>query len=838
MTTDGSGAPGSGDDQPVAADGAAPVPTIRVNTGYVLGQLARALTASRELSDAGARARAARKVEDWVRVFSGMLRGVLNVGSRVPVAGTPAWATLKVVTGGFATGELLADGPLQDHEQDLLVRLGRRDAAGAGDDSAARARLNAHFLTDEGMRELLDALNRGRYRVALPEEGALLAVAWLLARGGEVGAEQARAVLDEIGPYFSRLRFYPVPHPRPVEASGLVRVQDVSATVASLEAVRGRPVFERQREAARVWAPLYDRTVELFLETVENGSPRVSLDAAGDPLRRANGSYAIEGGWPCRRYPDGWAARARTLLAEYERARAAHPRCRTPERRNRSFGQLLDLLRRCADDPRSLTGRDVTNLRVMLAGSIHKRGLPGSPQLRHLRAEQQAHAVRPTTRELVAVLAERLRAYAPDGGLDSVERVLAPTSDDEVRRDVPTGYPFPPSVVIKVLRSWDAPPAALVERRVITSGEALARVLPQLTAPIRAAGITDPALRRLHGAIYAAFRRRRSLLLLDLQSQVKFEELPWVRPLDARRTEEALERGRAREVLEQVVGLTLRAFPQAIVPNKLVQEIRALAESAGLQVPLVEDVAADIFMGDFSEKFLRAAQRAAALLDGALYARYYDIPCERVRDIDDVVKSRYGAPTSPAFAALCRERAAQQAGGPGESGSERRSVAHNGTIVEQSQILTTHNLAVLFEGLGLVEALRPELDGLARECFTWLCRRLQFRSDEIWHAKLLALKNAAYAWRQMVFYLSFLSREEQAAFVEWAGAALSRHRPAFRTRFSPALEGLQRAVDGGAGRDVAETAASETGEAGRGSSPRVFLGWSTGTHWLLAAVQG
>jgi hypothetical protein len=51
-----------------------------------------------------------------VRVFTGMLRGALDVGSRTPVAGAPAWATPKVVTGGFATGELLAC-VLQEHER-------------------------------------------------------------------------------------------------------------------------------------------------------------------------------------------------------------------------------------------------------------------------------------------------------------------------------------------------------------------------------------------------------------------------------------------------------------------------------------------------------------------------------------------------------------------------------------------------------------------------------------------------------------------------------------------------------------------------------------------------
>jgi hypothetical protein len=60
---------------------------------------------------------------------------------------------------------------------------------------------------------------------------------------------------------------------------------------------------------------------------------------------------------------------------------------------------------------------------------------------------------------------------------------------------------------------------------VIRSGDVLARVLPQVTAQHLAAGIADPVAAALYARTYAAFRRRRSLLLLDLQHQVAFGEV-------------------------------------------------------------------------------------------------------------------------------------------------------------------------------------------------------------------------------------------------------------------------------------------------------------------------
>src|SRR5690606_5868728 len=141
----------------------------------------------------------------------------------------------------------------------------------------------------------------------------------------------------------------------------------------------------------------------------------------------------------------------------------------------------------------------------------------------------------------------------------------------------------------------------------------------------RAAGITDPLLRQLDAAIYRSFRRRRSLLLLDLQSQVRIEELPWVAAMEVFRAKNLSTRELARQTLQEVTRLALASFPHALVPNKLLQELRALVVQAKLDIPLVDELAADIFMGEFSGKFVRAAKQAAQLMSGTLYQTYYGI---------------------------------------------------------------------------------------------------------------------------------------------------------------------------------------------------------------------
>jgi hypothetical protein len=772
------------------------------NPGYALGQLGRALLTSERHDDPAVRERAQAKVETWTRVMEGMLAGALSVGTRTPVKDTPAWATLEVATGGFATGALVASGPLLPHEVQRLERL-RRPA-----DDAARAALNASYLTEEGLEELRELVASGRYRVEVPEEGALLVVAWLLEHGE---AARAREVLDALVPFFRTLRFYPIPETTPLLPSSLVHVQTVGNTIEDLRAIRTPERVETQRETLHVWNPMLDRMVALFVETLEGPAPTLRRGEDGQPLR-ADGRFVIEGGWPCQHYPEGWRTRARELVVRYAKRRRSRTRSSKPEREGGSFALLRGYLERCLDDPRSLDGRDVGRIRATLAHIAHKRGLPGSERCESLRAHQARIAALPTKKKLAAVVVERLGTVPREGGLSALEPYLAPMTAEEARRHrVPEAHPVADKLRDKLVRSLDAPVEWLVDEGVIPSGEVLARVIPQITSQVTAAGIEDAELSRLYGGIYAAFRRRRSLLLLDLASQVKLVELPWVAVIESFRARSETARSVARRTLEDVGLLALSAFPQTILPNKLLQELRALSERAGLGLPIVDEVAADIFMGEFTAKYLDAAKRAAAFLSGSLYEAYYEIDAARVQRLE-VSESRFGARTSPGFVQLCRERAE-------ESGTERgRSwVAQNGKVIEQEQVLTTHNLAVLVEGLGLSSALAPRVPHVARLCFEWICRQQQIDFRQ-WKPRLHALKNGAYAWRQMIFFLSLLPASELPGFVAWARGHLAEQRPGFASRFAPAIEGLELAVRG-----------ESPGQGGG----KLLLGWTTEKHWLL-----
>jgi hypothetical protein len=783
----------------------------RANPAYAVEQLVRALTSPGETAE--------RRVRQWTEVVSGMLDGTLRPGSRTPVADVPAWVTLEVAHGGFATGSLAAGGPMQPHEADMLRSIEGPPAA------SDRALLNAFHVSDLGREELRMLLRSGRYRVNVPEEAALLVVSWLVDRGE---TDRAEGVLSAVAPFFDRLRFYPAPADRPFRSAQGVSVQPASDVVAGLRGTHPKRAVQAMKEAIQVWAPLYDRAVRLFAETVEGELPRLSASADGVLERREDGSPIVMGGWPCRRFAADWSARARALLADYWRERRSHGLCGKPDRPKENFARLRGYLAAAADDPGSLTGRDVGMIRKILASYVTSHGAPGDHRLLATRSAQVHNAARAGHHDLARILADRIEAHGADGGVPDLDRDLLPLSPEEASAARgQTGEPIPPRLATKALRCLEAPIETLIGRGIVASSEVMARLLPPLTAQIRASAIAEPELRRVYEQVYGAFRRRRSLLLLDLQSQVRLEELPWVAAVTPWVGSDEASRRAARSALVRATRIAIESFPQTILPNKLVRELRALAAGARLQIPLVDELAADIFMGTFSPSYARSAQAAAPVLRGTLYERYYDLLLDRVIDLDPAEGKRRLRRGRPDLAALCVEMAAPPPARvrrrSGSLADAEWSVARNGTIIEQAQILTTHNLAQLIDRLDLREDMRPLLPELARRCFAWTCTRQQLPIADR-PAAMQNVKNCAYAWRQMILYLSLGDGGEIAPFLEWAADHLAGRPDSLRRRLGPALAGL-RAIAAGArfGPDGIEP----------GSDGRRFLGWSLGRHWLL-----
>jgi len=725
-----------------------------VDHPYVLAQWSKALTTAALTNDDGTRTRARQRMDRWQQVLDGMRSGTLHLGTRAPVTGVPVWVTPEVVRGGFATGRPAAAGPLSGVERRLAREAGVPEERGA---------VVAHALTEDGIRRLWDVLDAGRYEVDLPESAALLVVAWLV-REGDVDA--ALDVVDAIRPWADTVRFLPLAESDAPRDPEVMWREDAGSVATALRRKRPAERVLRMNDVLEVWNPYADALLEHWLGAVTDGQVDTAFSA-------------------------GWLRAGRELLAEYDRLAAAHP-APARHRRPKENAAALRLALAAVVGGRELTARERGRVRTAVVAMVTRRGAPGTPELRDLRARQHVQASLPTVAALAHVAADRLAAAAPAAGIADPSSFATPVTEAEaVAAGVPAGTPMPRVVERALKRATAGTLQELVAGGVVTSAELLASLVPQVTAQVVADQYDDPALRVLTARTYEAFRRRRSLLLLDLQQQVRPEELPWVAATMSRRRATSATRDVARDVLLRLADEAVTHWPGAILPNPLVAELSTLASAADVAVPLVEEIAADIFMGRFSAKYAAAFALAEPSLRGSLYARYYRMDAAAVsRALRSVAPAR-------AFSELCTARAAT----PGHFWC----TVCNGMVVEQAQILTTHNLASLVTiGLAPRDGWLSAAEGAYAHAAGLLTRLNGNRQPH------RMLKDVSYAWRQMVFYVAQLDDAGQSAFLGRA-AADAHARPEFtRARLATLLEGLARP----------------------GTRPPL-VGWGHGRHWLL-----
>jgi hypothetical protein len=158
--------------------------------------------------------------------------------------------------------------------------------------------------------------------------------------------------------------------------------------------------------------------------------------------------------------------------------------------------------------------------------------------------------------------------------------------------------------------------------------------------------------------------------------------------------------------------------------------------------------------------------------------------------------------------------------------------ARNGAMIEQAAILTTHNLAVLINGLNLQPLLAERWAGLAERAYVSVLDRLERRVvPQSIHRiqRMRASKTLAFGWRQMVVFASFLEPSAQGLFVAKCKQLLAARTPIARERFAPVLVGLERAVSG----DVLPRQASH----GEVAGCRRLLGWTVETPFLMGVQR-
>ncbi len=759
---------------------------------YLSGLLAKARQTAASHDSLLARQRAQRRINQLEATIEGICDGKLWIGSRKPVADLPIWATPEVIRGGFATGRAAADVDLSPDELDAIEQQSL---------PPDRASLFRFLLTGDGQVLLRSMLVSRTYRIDQPEQAALLVLAWLVAHDR---TDKAVDLLEAIAPFGPRLRFLPSASSTvgPLRSNEFSR-WSAADTAEHVGNTKSNRQVEVMREAISVWNPMLDAFVELWSQRLSSGLVTSSTDT--------------------------WLQEARGVLAVYEEAVNTHTKC-TKHRRPKENLAILLAAAQTEVSGGVLTRRELGRVRTSIAAVVAKRGRTGSESHSTIRAAQRKHASLPDHAEFGPIVIERLNLLPLSIGVTSAQavEVSRPIEISEARGRIIAGMEFPRRLRRLIHDARRGTLNELLGLGVVPSAEVLATFGPQIVSATLARSYNDPDLGAVMGANYEAFRRRRSLLLLNLEKQVQLSELPWVKAVAAER---AASQDASKDALRALGAMTLQHFSGTVVPNPAVREMTLLAREAGVAVPFVEELAADIFMGTFSSKYLAAAKFAGGHLRGSLYERYFDIDYSMVDGLSVERQGKTGPTTSPGFDALVSKRAEMNVCGDSW-------IVRNGATIEQAQVLTTHNVAQLLYGLGLLtNSEHPDLidlnDGVRRSLTTTDLKVMTENSyrTAAWNLRtalassrpLGFIKDAAYAWRQMILYLTTFDQPAQEMWVRTKQAEIERTfvgepvAPLVRSMVS----GLAACLEGGR--------FDHTGRLGDG---RRLLGWS-GAHWVL-----
>ncbi len=753
---------------------------IQIGTGYPAFQLAKALRSETDKIEESS------KTSKWVQVITGMLSGTLKIGSRTPIKSTPVWVTPEVVKGGFATSNLKAEGPLQKHEIELLDKLNLPI------DKQARKSLNLFYLSDNGIQELTTLLNNNQYSIDVPEEAALLSVALLLQNGH---INDAKEILNEITPFFDRLRFYPVITNENEQVAksndDTVFVQSVVNVIDKIDNNRVNQNISIQKQSVLVWTPFYDKLISLFLKSFSNklNSKKEFLEQKIEPFAKVDKE---------------WLEEKDSLLLEYKALLKNYEISNRWTKKGAQFSKLLKILIQFSAKEEYVK-KHRNYVKQAVNRYVVKHGVPGSSEHESLRVNQSRQCLGPDHIQARKLLCSRLSVLNPNNGIEYIDNIIKNVEEQDVKDfDLPVNWAIPGYLISKVSKGKVDQVKALVKSGVISSPDMLANLLPQITSNVICSSIKSSHIKNLYRKVYLAFRSRRSLLLTNYESQIGIQEIPWIQKLDQYMLLD--NEKQAEKVLIQTFNLAISNFPYNILPNKLLQELRALMAQCNERIPLTDEVAADIFMGGFSPKFVEAALIAADHMEDTLYEKYYDIDYSEIRKNCSTSNGKYETTQMKYFSAMCNDRA---------GGSKNAySVAANGKIIEQQQIITTHNLVQLTSFAGK-HNVTIEFEELAIKSFKWVSKRFKSKSNNF-YANLIMVKNIAYAWRQMIFYISKLEADRQYHLIQNIEEELDNQSTEFAKKFSPLISTLKNLIG-----------SSENNEG------YCLTGWSTEEHYLL-----
>ncbi|KAL0219107.1 hypothetical protein P9112_004760 [Eukaryota sp. TZLM1-RC] len=639
----------------------------------------------------------------FLQTVSGILDGSLSIGTRNPLNKAP-WLTAEILYGGFASGNLCAGGTIQPHERDYCSSMLSLTSPETSVDKLSKEEIrhsaNTYFLTTTGNQLLLQMLNDCSYYCPTTEEGALLSIALLMSLKQ---FQEAEKIVKAITPFFSQVRFFPKPSTLtpPDLTSPFVHVFTVSQVLSILQSLKVKDSVQKEVDSVNQLVPLTDLLVNIASVTQdEKGVPFSVKSREGECF-----------------YQD--------FIFLYENLSEKQ---KNSKRLRKSYRPFIQACAVFFNQKKKVSTKLKNIIKNRMDGIMHKRGLPGSTQHQQIR-EQQRFKVNKVENYMKDV--SNAREYCSSIVEDNPTLGL-------FLDNISNFYSFHFKVQKTLRKAAYLSLKEVEDSEILSSCEQLAKVCHQMLIFSKISSYDEPSTQYLVYQLYSAFERRRSVLLFNLQSQVVIAEIPWfsalVKVLDSEIVSQRREE-KEFEAAKDVVFLYFKLFPFNQLPNKFISALRQFKIN-GNSLKLVTELAVDIFENNFSPSFLQAVQANAKLLPklpNQLYTFYFDIDPEALQEL----KKGYD------LYELCASRIPN-------TDTLWFSTLRNGMIIEQTYVLSTMNLAQLCFVFNVDSAIIKS--AVLKTAKFIIKSALSPKSKRVY-------KNTAYAFRQLLFYLSFLSNE-------------------------------------------------------------------------------
>lgn len=614
------------------------------------------------------------KKKDSVDALNGALEGKFKHGSRNPDINYPTWITKRVAPGGFYAG---AKYELKEGENNITI-------------------LNE----PEEMLKYANMIEFISHNLNGPEPLMIPTIAYL-ENNGKI--KEANELKELIRPYVDNIRFYPI-------TEEIMKTKKKPNVFASLETIYQFTKWcndtyisklkdeENLINSFKKKNDFKNKLINLFRETI------IIVDKSE---------------WPMQNVSQEWLEKARELYNAnkwylYD----------SFKRKRGSLYNLWSILQNIIPQQRietefpitRITGKEVRWIKIYLEANKNLKYY----NIEHLQSKQQE--------------AQNLLKYLTSINEQHLEKMYYEEIKEKYKDVEPVVFEKLNKCVLYSLEE-------LKELGYIPSSETFVELAQPMEAFLQTIDFDfkeDITVEEhLKYLLYKSFKNMRSLLLLNLESQLKINEIPQYNVLckvykrDSKSSNSLI-------LSKLLLSYYTEWFPGDIMPNRVVKMFYNLLKSEDKNLGLCEEIACDIFQRRFGEKYDTSLNIAKNNMINTLYSEYFEL--------DDMYKNPLNL---TGLSLTLKEKY--------YGNNNAYWTNSNGQQIHASMVLTTHNLTQLDRFLDNLDVLK-------------VLRNITFKLLNLLGNNTIAsleCSQIGHCWRNFMYYASKCSMCDISKYLNW-----------------------------------------------------------------------